>query len=50
MAVDPFEATDSVADTHPFQQGAHTLAVAMATSYNLNPSDNAISALSDHQF
>lgn len=50
VAVDPFEAADGVADTHPLQQGAHALAVAVATPYNLNLLDDAVGGLYDHQF
>ena len=48
VAVDPFEAADGVAYAHPFQQGTHALAIAVATPYNLNLLDDAVGGLYDH--
>ena len=48
MAVDPFEAADGITHPHSFQQGAHSLAIAMATPYDLHLFDDAVCGLYNH--
>lgn len=50
MAVDAFEATNRIVNTHSLQQRAHSLAVAVASTHDLDSLDYAVVDIHYHQF
>ena len=50
MAVDAFEAMNRIVNTHSLQQRAHSLAVAVASTHDLDSLDYAVVDIHYHQF